>query len=74
MAYLGLFVGVDRYASPDISWLSSAARDATALYALFGDTFGAEHSRLLTDGAATRASIQEEFERLGACDPTMLSS
>ena len=69
MAYLGLFVGVDRYASPDISWLSSAARDATALYALFGDTFGAEHSRLLTDGAATRASIQEEFERLAACDP-----
>lgn len=69
MKYLGLFVGIDRYASPDISWLSSAARDATALYALFGDTFGAGNSRLLIDGAATRASIQAEFDRLGACDP-----
>ena len=69
MKYLGLFVGVDRYASPDISWLSSAARDAKALYSLFGDTFGADHFRLLTDDAATRASIQEEFEGLAACDP-----
>ena len=69
MKYLGLFVGVDRYASPDISWLSSAARDAEALYSLFGDTFGADHFRLLTDDAATRASIQEEFESLAACDP-----
>lgn len=69
MKYLGLFIGIDRYASPDVSWLSSAARDATALYALFGDTLGTQHSRLLTDSAATRDSIQEEFERLAASDP-----
>ena len=69
MTFRGLFVGLDRYESPRISWLSSAARDAKALYALFGETFGADHSRLLTDCVATRASIREEFERLASSNP-----
>jgi hypothetical protein len=30
-------IGIDRYASSHIRWLSCAARDATALYAVFGD-------------------------------------
>lgn len=68
LAFLGLFVGVDRCASTEINWLSSAVRDASALYALFGDTFGAEQSRLLTDQTATRIAIQQEFERLARCD------
>lgn len=69
LGYLGLFVGVDRFASPEISWLTSAVRDATALYALFGDTFGAGQSSLLTDQAATRGAIEKEFERLAGCEP-----
>jgi hypothetical protein len=40
MAFRGLFIGIDRYASTDVNWLSCARRDATALHALFMDTFG----------------------------------
>ena len=35
MAQYGVFVGIDRYASPEISELRCACRDAKALYALF---------------------------------------
>jgi uncharacterized caspase-like protein len=69
VTFRGVFVGLDRYESPRIGWLSSAARDVKALYALFGDTFGADHSRLLTDCVATRASIHGEFERLASSNP-----
>ncbi len=34
MKFQGVFVGIDRYQSDGINWLSSAARDATALHAL----------------------------------------
>src|SRR5207244_13365678 len=64
----GLFVGIDRCASPDINWLSCARRDATALHALFSDTFG-DGAVLLTDAAATTAAIQAEFDQLNRCDP-----
>jgi hypothetical protein len=40
MAFRGLFIGIDGYASTDVNWLSCARRDATALDALFMDTFG----------------------------------
>src|SRR5205823_1003554 len=67
MAFRGLFVGTDRYASPDIGWLSCARRDAWALHALFADNLGAG-AVLLTDEQATRQAIQAEFERLFVCD------
>lgn len=67
MGYYGLFIGVDRYASLEIDELSCAVRDATALHALFADTFG-DGGVLLTDNAATRQSIQEQFEALMDCD------
>jgi hypothetical protein len=35
MAFKGLFIGIDRYVSAEINWLSCATRDATALHALF---------------------------------------
>ncbi len=68
MAFKGLFIGIDRYASAEINWLSCAGRDATALHALFSDTLGGE-TRLLTDGEATVAAIREAFEQLMRTDP-----
>ena len=63
MSFHGLFIGIDRYASPAINWLSCAKRDAIALEALFQDTLGGT-SCLLTDAGATRAAIKAEFSRL----------
>jgi helicase len=68
MAFKGLFIGIDRYASPEINWLSCASRDATALHALFTDTFGGD-TALLTDAQATVIAIRERFEQLAASDP-----
>jgi len=67
MAFKGLFIGVDRYASAEISWLSFARRDAVALHALFTDTLGGE-TALLTDERATVSAIREAFERLAVSD------
>lgn len=68
MTFKGLFMGVDRYASPDVNWLSFARRDAVALHALFADTLGGE-TTLLTDEQATATAIRESFDRLAASDP-----
>lgn len=68
MALRGLFIGVDRFASPRFRWLSCARRDAIAVHALFSDTFGPT-SRLLTDEDATRAAVEAEFRALAACGP-----
>lgn len=68
MAFEGLFIGIDRYASSEINWLSCANRDAKALHALFTDTLGGE-TMLLTDEQATVAAIRERFEQLAACNP-----
>ena len=57
MTFKGLFIGIDRYVSAEINWLSCATRDATALHALFSDSLGGE-TTLLTDGQATVAGIQ----------------
>lgn len=64
----GIFIGVDRYASPAINWLSCARRDATALHSLFADNFPSENLKLLTDSKAIRAVIEEELENLSKCD------
>lgn len=66
MAQYGLFVGIDRYASPEISELRCAARDAKALYALFKDTIEGEY-KLLKDEEATRSGIEKEFFKLAEC-------
>ncbi len=68
MAFRGLFVGIDRYEATGIDWLSCAVRDATALYSLFTDTLGSG-AVFLTDEQATRAAIEEEFDKLACCDP-----
>lgn len=63
MAFKGLFIGVDRYSSPDINWLSCARSDATALHALFSDNLGLD-ATLLVDEEASVAKIREQFEKL----------
>ncbi len=68
MAFKGLFIGIDRYASPGVDWLSCSGRDAMALHALFTDTFGGD-TILLMDAQATVAAIREKFERLAMTDP-----
>jgi hypothetical protein len=67
MAFKGLFIGIDRYDSPEINWLSCASRDAKALHGLFTDTLGGE-TTLLTDEEATVAAIRQSFEALSTCD------
>ncbi len=67
MAFRGLFIGIDRYESPDINELSCACRDAVALEALFADTLGGA-TVLLTDQDATRERIAGEFAELENCD------
>jgi uncharacterized caspase-like protein len=63
LAFKGLFIGIDRYASAEINWLTCASRDATALHGLFTDTLGGE-TMLLADAQATVAAIRERFEQL----------
>jgi helicase len=67
VAFRGLFIGIDRYRSPDINELMCARRDAVALEALFADTLGGA-TVLLTDQDATRERIAAEFAELGNCD------
>lgn len=66
MQFKGVFIGIDRYASPAISWLACSKRDATALHAIFTDTLGGE-SALLTDQDATKAEIEKHFKELELC-------
>jgi helicase len=68
MAFKGLFIGIDRYASPGVNWLTCSGRDAMALHGLFTDTLGGE-TVLLVDEQATVAAIRENFEKLAGADP-----
>lgn len=68
MAFHGVFIGVDRYQSDQINWLSCARRDAVALQSLFADTLGGT-TTLLVDEDATRAGIRAAFATLEACAP-----
>jgi helicase len=75
MTFHGVFIGIDRYASRNISWLGCARRDAIALEALFADTLGGT-TTLLVDENATRAGIQAAFQSLSTCsrDDTVVIS
>ena len=75
MTFQGVFIGIDRYASHNINWLSCARRDAIALEALFADTLGGT-TTLLVDENATRAGIKAAFQSLSTCsrDDTVVIS
>ena len=68
MAFHGIFIGIDRYRSSQINWLSCARRDAVALETLFADTLGG-NTTLLVDADATREGIRAAFEGLWNCSP-----
>ena len=67
MKFKGLFIGIDRYNSPEINWLSCAKRDAVALYSIFNDNTEG-YLTLLTDDKATRTNIESEFDTLSKCN------
>jgi len=56
MATKAVFIGVNKHADLAIPELSGAARDATALWALFSDTLPDLSAHLLTDRQATHAA------------------
>lgn len=66
--YHGLFVGIDKYASPSINELRCAERDAQALHALFADTLG-DGGVLLRGVEATRSTLDQHFARLATTSP-----
>ena len=68
IVFHGLFVGIDKYASPLIDDLACSARDAKALYALFADSLGAKDSTLLLDSRATKSEIVASLESLDAAN------
>ncbi len=68
MTFRGLFIGIDRYASPLVSDLTCSARDARALHALFADSIGLDHCSLFTDSQATRQTILHGLEQLTTAD------
>jgi helicase len=64
MAFHGLFIGISKYAEPDVQELVGAARDATALHALFHDTISGSSPILLTNEQATVQKVREALEKL----------
>jgi replicative superfamily II helicase len=69
MRFHGLFIGIDRFASPLVNELTCAGRDAIALHALFVDTLGDGAATLLTNEAATSRAIVDNFDnRLASVD------
>ncbi len=68
MAFKGLFIGVDRYDSPNVGDLTCARRDATALHALFVDNLAGDNI-LLVDEAATKVAVAAAFQQLTGAQP-----
>jgi helicase len=67
-SFHGLFMGVDRYASPEIQELRYAEQDAIAVHTLFADNFG-DGGELLIGSSATRPEIEQRFRQLAQVDP-----
>lgn len=66
MKVYGIFIGIDRFQSPSINWLSCAKRDAVALYSLFADNLQGDF-HLMFDENATRNSIESRIKDLSNC-------
>lgn len=62
MNILATFIGINRYSNSNIRDLSGAAKDATALWALFEDSVPGMNGKLLLDEHATAESIREVFD------------
>ncbi|KKX47288.1 caspase domain-containing protein [Sphingobacterium sp. IITKGP-BTPF85] len=62
----GIFIGIDRFQSPSINWLSCAKRDAVALHSLFSDNIDGDF-QLIHDENATRDNIESKIKLLSNC-------
>lgn len=62
MNILATFIGINRYSNANIRDLTGAAKDATALWALFEDSIPGINGKLLLDEHATVHSIREVFD------------
>jgi len=71
------FIGIDRYIDPQIPDLVGAARDATALWALFSDTLQDADCELLLDQKATveniKSAIRETMDSAESDDLVILT-
>lgn len=77
MTMYGAFIGVDRYADPQVRDLAGARRDALALWSLFSDSIAGIRANLLTDADATVSNVRELLDQtLGAAvaDDTVVLS
>ncbi len=59
MGIHAVFIGINKHQDREISELNGAARDATALWALFTDSIPNLSGRLLLDHQATRTNVYE---------------
>jgi ATP-dependent DNA helicase len=66
---IGTFIGIDRHRHVGIRDLTGAARDATALWALFADTNSGIRATLLKDADATAERVRSAL-RSGLADAT----
>jgi helicase len=66
--FQGIFMGIDRYGSPDIHELRYAEQDATALHALFADNLG-DGGELLVGSTVSRSEIERRFKQLAEVNP-----
>ena len=64
MVLKAVFVGVNKHVDSNIPELSGARRDATALWALFTDTFSTMAGQLLVDETATHADVRQALLEL----------
>lgn len=58
-----VFVGIDNYRDPAIRDLTGAARDATALWALFVDSMPDITAQLIRDSSATASSVRAALKQ-----------
>lgn len=64
MAIIASFIGINKYADPDVPDLAGAQRDATALWALFSDTIPDIRSQLIKNDEATLARVRGVFDEI----------
>ena len=62
MALRAVFIGINRHSDPGIPELTGAAKDATALWALFKDSVQGVADQRLLDDEATAASIRRALD------------
>src|SRR6478672_1231011 len=73
----GLFIGIDRHRDPGIRDLTGAARDATALWALFADSIPSMKADLLRNEEATKektlSTMAEILDKASSDDLVIVS-